>query len=169
MTYIARTWIDKNTDGTVPSGAMPISAENLNIMEKGIATNSKNINSLQEDYDSFKANNIFDILVGVEVWTNANPNSSFSETTIGLDLSIYKRFVVVLRGSHDTDDYYEYTITQKDIRQCLSCHAQYGANYYTGRNITITDDGITFSPGVYKGSYVNDEYGIPISVTAYKY
>lgn len=36
MAYIARTWIDKNTDGTVPSGAMPISAENLNIMEKGI-------------------------------------------------------------------------------------------------------------------------------------
>ena len=36
MAYTARTWIGKNTDGTVPSGAMPISAENLNIMEKGI-------------------------------------------------------------------------------------------------------------------------------------
>ena len=36
MAYTARTWKDKNADGTVPSGAMPLSAENLNIMEKGI-------------------------------------------------------------------------------------------------------------------------------------
>lgn len=45
MAYERKTWLDKNPDGTIPPGAIPFSASNLNRMEAGIeeAINTVNI------------------------------------------------------------------------------------------------------------------------------
>ena len=37
MAYERKTWLDKNSDGTIPNGAIPLSADNLNRMEDGIS------------------------------------------------------------------------------------------------------------------------------------
>ena len=39
--YKAQKWINKNGDGTIPQGAIPISAENLQKMDSGIEETSK--------------------------------------------------------------------------------------------------------------------------------
>ena len=36
MAYERKFWLNKNADGTIPKGAIPISADNLNMMEAGI-------------------------------------------------------------------------------------------------------------------------------------
>ena len=39
--YKAQKWINKNGDGTIPQGAIPVSAENLQKMDSGIEKTSK--------------------------------------------------------------------------------------------------------------------------------
>ena len=62
MAYKARTWINKNSNGTIPSGAIPMSAENLNVMENAIETISKetenSIKNISDAVNTSKNNTI---------------------------------------------------------------------------------------------------------------
>lgn len=53
MAYERKTWLNKNPDGTIPNGAIPFSADNLNRMEAGIeeAVNRINIGEFRIDGD----------------------------------------------------------------------------------------------------------------------
>lgn len=166
MVYEPKEWKGKGEDG-----AIPLNPANLNRMEDGITIALSQLEDLQKKINGLVSG-------GEVIWENEKPTESFTgsrmtagylENNFGKILSEYVRFSVLIKGSATTNDYYEYTITNKGVNIYMGADNH---NYYssiTGRYVCITDEYIEFSSGLYRGwSSGYDKYGIPVRIIGYK-
>lgn len=58
MAYERKTWVSKNPDGSIPSNAIPINADNLNNIEDGIEEALTKVNSLEISSKEYADTNI---------------------------------------------------------------------------------------------------------------
>ena len=109
------------------------------------------------------------LIVGDVVWENPDPSDEFAAQTVHVDLSEYKRFMVVWKE----DDFYHSDIILKDLKSRL---IYFDASYGT-RNITATESGFEFSScswrskitGGYSDATTANTNVIPCKIIGYKY
>ena len=160
MAYEARTW--ENGSG------LAINAQNLNIIEEGIASCSRDVEVLSE--------RIIEIVTPITIWENLTPTENFNSQEFvaqerGIDLSEYKRFSVLFEDKKDSSRYVEYQVSQKNIDMYFGVNRTYSSSYEYGRIIKFTNDKITFSNVLRNGSEYSsyNNFSIPIKIIGYKY
>lgn len=151
MAYEARTW--ENGKG------LAINAANLNIMEEGIASCSRDIKTLNE------------IMKPITIWENQSPNEDFDAQDFDINLSEYVRFSVLFKDEKKSSRYVEYQVSQKDIDMYFGVNNTWNPSDEHGRIIKFTNDKITFSNCLKDGiDYTPyNRLSIPIKIIGYKY
>lgn len=155
MAYEARTW--ENGSG------LAINAQNLNIIEEGIASCSRDVEVLSE--------RIIEIVTPITIWENLTPTEDFEAQEFNIDLSEYERFSVLFKDKIDSSQHIEYQVSQKDIDMYFGVNSTWSSSYEYGRIIKFTNDKITFSNCLRNGSEYSsyNNYSIPVKIIGYKY
>lgn len=105
------------------------------------------------------------------LWTNANPNSSFSGQTISLNLSDYEFVVIQLKWNSSSAKAVMSSILHTNTDEGTTIAAVYNARVY--REVSITNAGIQFVDCYYAANYsaavsVNNAYCVPYKIYGIK-
>ena len=108
----------------------------------------------------------------VLLWTNENPTSDFSPSTIALDLTAYD--YIIIDGAYNTTNVGEKnrTLVKKGTSQYIPVGTFYNSNMDISvaqvRQVTVTNNGVTFSKQYDYNSRNNPALGIPYHIWGLK-
>ena len=125
---------------------------------------------LAEDFAE-QLSGITDFLEADVLWENPSPDERFAAQTIEMDLSKYKRFSVLFRGSCRSDsEHYEVDFSEKNVLQSVSCSETYmGDSYFLGRQLTFLNTGVQITKSVDASGKENNKKIVPIKIKGYIY
>lgn len=110
---------------------------------------------------------------GIVLWTNPNPTSNFSAQTVSIDLSGYEAIIIGGKG-YLSNLYEEYAYLTKDTNNKYYAFGLENSSTHVfgggvgGRNITISNSGITFSTGYRANGVAGAEFGVPLHIYGIK-
>ena len=101
----------------------------------------------------------------VKLWENENPNTSFSEKTIALDLSEYAAVSIYFKGVASGEGYYMSEMIPIGNSPFIHCHAMNGD--IRQRQVKVTSSGVEFGVGrISEGD--NNSMAIPAIIYGWK-
>lgn len=109
-------------------------------------------------------NEVYAIMAGDVLWTNPDTTQSFAAQTIELDLTEFKRFVIVFKCYCDEDRHFQLEFNEKNIIWDAGYPLGYSSN--TRRQTTIKDTGVEFGSPEAPGT---NKHLIPSKIIGYKY
>ena len=112
-------------------------------------------------------NDLWDAIEAHLLWTNPTPEAEFGSQSVPLDLSEYKRFIVVCRESVNDDSVYDATITEKGTKYAIQrCKS---STYELSRQVWAYDDNMLFEDCKASSGTVDNTYITPVKVYGFKY
>lgn len=105
---------------------------------------------------------------GKLLWTNPNPDKSFSAQTVSLDLLGYDGVIIEIRTANTASTYGKWYIPNNSTYRVWGIgNSSTGTGSNANRSITVSDTGVDFAVGR-NGTTNNSAYIIPINILGVK-